>query len=93
MCAARSLAVPAEVVDHVEPHDGDWSKFLTGALQSLCKRCHDKGKRFVDLNGFDRPAFGSDGWPVEPALDTSTKSAVKRVRAARGSGGVLPVIY
>lgn len=33
----------ATVVDHIEPHRGDWSKFVDPAnLQSLCKRHHDQ---------------------------------------------------
>ena len=33
----------ATVVDHIEPHRGDWSKFIDPANhQSLCKSCHDR---------------------------------------------------
>lgn len=39
-CAA--CGVPAEVVDHIEPHKGDLGLFFDPAnLQPLCKRCHD----------------------------------------------------
>jgi 5-methylcytosine-specific restriction enzyme A len=64
-CLETGKVVPAEVVDHVEPHHGDRTKFFTGALQSLCKRCHDSAKRFVELHGF-RPDIGLDGWPLDP---------------------------
>ena len=33
----------ATVVDHIEPHRGDWVKFVEQSnLQSLCKRHHDQ---------------------------------------------------
>ena len=35
---------PASVADHVERHGGDPIKFQ-GALQSLCKECHDINQR------------------------------------------------
>jgi 5-methylcytosine-specific restriction enzyme A len=33
--------VPATVVHHVEPHRGDWGKFITGPFESLCEHCHN----------------------------------------------------
>lgn len=42
-CAKRGIRTRATVVDHVEPHCGDWTRFIDRAnLQSLCKRCHDR---------------------------------------------------
>lgn len=42
-CAKRGIRTRATVVDHVEPHCGDWARFIDRAnLQSLCKRCHDR---------------------------------------------------
>jgi 5-methylcytosine-specific restriction protein A len=33
---------PATVADHIEPHRGDWKKFVSLAnLTGLCKQCHD----------------------------------------------------
>ena len=33
----------ATVVDHIKPHQGDWTLFTDrGNLQSLCKSCHDR---------------------------------------------------
>ena len=65
-CLKRGRAVPATVADHVTPHDGDPVAFLCGQLQSLCKDCHDRDKRFFDLNGYElRPTIGVDGWPIE----------------------------
>ena len=43
MCAERGVCTRATVVDHVEPHRGDWGRFTDRRnLQSLCKRCHDR---------------------------------------------------
>jgi 5-methylcytosine-specific restriction enzyme A len=42
---ARGETVAATVADHIEPHHDDWDKFIRGALQSLCKRCHDSEKQ------------------------------------------------
>lgn len=40
-CAQRGLRVRATDVDHIQPHDGDWSKFTDRTnLQSLCHACH-----------------------------------------------------
>lgn len=42
-CAKRGIRTRATVVDHVEPHRGDWARFIDRTnLQSLCKRCHDR---------------------------------------------------
>lgn len=41
LCA--SCGKPASVVDHIEPHRGDTTKFWdAGNWQSLCRRCHNK---------------------------------------------------
>lgn len=40
-CIAASLIVPANVVDHIEPHKGDEALFWNRAnWQSLCAPCH-----------------------------------------------------
>ena len=42
-CARRGVRTWATVVDHVEPHRGEWNKFIDrGNLQSLCKHHHDQ---------------------------------------------------
>lgn len=63
-CAEKSLVVPATIVDHVQPHRGNWTAFRTGALQSLCKSCHDSDKRLEELRGYSTE-IGLDGWPVD----------------------------
>jgi 5-methylcytosine-specific restriction protein A len=64
-CAETSVVEPATICDHVEPHHGDLNKFWSGPFQSLCKRCHDHAKRFVEMRGY-RPDIGLDGWPLDP---------------------------
>lgn len=42
-CARQGVRTWATVVDHVEPHRGNWIKFIDrGNLQSLCKHHHDQ---------------------------------------------------
>jgi 5-methylcytosine-specific restriction endonuclease McrA len=40
-CLERGIVTAANVVDHVVPHKGDWTAFVTGKLQSLCEHCHN----------------------------------------------------
>ena len=41
-CMEKGMYVPAQVVDHIDPHKGDEKKFFDKSnLQSLCKKCHD----------------------------------------------------
>jgi hypothetical protein len=75
MCAAYGKVMAAEVVDHVEPHGGDWNRFYTGRLQSLCKSCHDAGKRWVETRGYDPRPIGSDGWPLDPNHPANRRSS------------------
>ena len=65
MCLERGVATPATVADHVRSHRGDWNEFRLGALQSLCKDCHDKHKRVLESDGYSSQ-IGDDGWPVDP---------------------------
>ena len=42
-CARNGIRTTATVVDHIQPHRGDWQRFTDRAnLQSLCKYHHDK---------------------------------------------------
>ena len=50
--------MPAAICGHVGPRRGDVNKFWLGPFMSLCKRCHESTKRFVELHGF-RPDLGS----------------------------------
>lgn len=76
ICASRGEVKPATVVDHVTPHRGNWTAFVTGELQSLCKPCHDGEKKIVELRGYSTK-IGVDGWPVDPAHPAYRKSVVK----------------
>ena len=42
-CAKAGRRTPAEVVDHIRPHRGDWDLFKDPSnFQSLCKTHHDQ---------------------------------------------------
>jgi len=64
-CLERGIVTAANVVDHVEPHRGDWTAFVTGELQSLCEACHKSAKRQIELRGY-RCDVGVDGYPTDP---------------------------
>lgn len=64
-CLERGIVTPASVVDHVEPHRGDWNKFVLGRLQSLCAPCHNASKRMVESRGHNI-SVDDDGWPTDP---------------------------
>ncbi|MCP3475530.1 HNH endonuclease [Bradyrhizobium sp. CCGUVB1N3] len=64
-CLDRGLVAIATVADHVEPHKGDWNKFALGELQSLCKACHDRTKRVIELRGYGLD-IDDDGFPTDP---------------------------
>jgi 5-methylcytosine-specific restriction protein A len=64
-CLQRGQVVPAVVVDHIEPHKGDWNRFCLGKLQSLCEVCHNGRKREIELRGYCTDV-GLDGYPLDP---------------------------
>ena len=64
-CLVRGEVTVATVADHIFPHHGDVNQFWCGALQSLCRPCHDGGKKFAENRGVDR-AIGADGMPLDP---------------------------
>ena len=42
ICEEQSIIEEATVVDHIEPHKGDYEKFFNSDnLQSLCTSCHN----------------------------------------------------
>jgi 5-methylcytosine-specific restriction endonuclease McrA len=53
----------ATVSDHVVPHRGDPHQFWHGALQSLCKPCHDLGKRREEQMAMPI-RVDEQGWPT-----------------------------
>jgi len=65
LCEAEGRAVLADIVHHVEPHDGNVTSFWFGTLQSLCRSHHER------IHGRDhRVEIGVDGWPVKQATET-----------------------
>jgi 5-methylcytosine-specific restriction protein A len=60
-CMRNGMTIEADVVHHVMPHHGDWHLFVSGELESLCKRCHDREAQAEERAGtFQRvqPAGG-----------------------------------
>ena len=50
------------VVNHKEPHKGDWGKFTDPEnLEAVCKQCHDSAIQAQERGR--RVSFGADGWP------------------------------
>ena len=42
-CLKSGIITPATVVDHIEPHKGDYGKFWDeDNMQSLCESCHNR---------------------------------------------------
>jgi len=64
-CAQQGLAIPATIADHIEPHRGDWNKFLTSELQSLCATHHSSTKHRLEVRGYNVD-IGLDGYPLDP---------------------------
>lgn len=67
MHAQLGQVVPANVVDHIKPHQGDIELFWDqGNWQPLCKQCHDAHKQAQESTGILRGA-GLDGTPIDLA--------------------------
>ena len=57
-CERRGRTTLAEVVDHVEPHQGDRALFWDRSnWQALCKECHDR-KTAREDGGFGNTTRG-----------------------------------
>lgn len=54
-CEGQGLTTLANVVDHVEPHRGDPTKFWHGSLQSLCANCHSSVKQRLENEQANAP--------------------------------------
>jgi 5-methylcytosine-specific restriction protein A len=65
-CLETGLVKRAVIADHVEPHKGNWNQFWLGALQSLCRQCHESSKKFQEVRGY-RNDIGADGYPLDKA--------------------------
>ena len=62
-CVESGRLTRATVVDHVEPHRGDWNMFALGELQSLCGPCHSSIKQRVELGRISK--VDDNGWPLD----------------------------
>ena len=63
-CLARGLTVLANVVNHRNPHRGDWGRFVDPANhESTCEPCHNGQIQAEEKSRFK--AVGVDGWPIE----------------------------
>jgi 5-methylcytosine-specific restriction enzyme A len=65
-CERRGIVTPAELVDHIRPHGGDWDTFRLSPVQSLCWKCHSQEKRRLELHGY-HDDIDANGWPTDPA--------------------------
>lgn len=66
MCVGIGKLVPADTVDHIEPHGGDPVLFWDeGNWQSLCKHCHDSYKQAQEKGGL-LPGCDLSGMPLDP---------------------------
>ena len=88
-CKVMGRARVATVANHVTPHRGDPWLFWYGALESVCKPCHDAAIQRAEHEGFRRDV-DDDGWPVDP--DHPFNQTRKRTRhdQAQGPGPAAP---
>jgi hypothetical protein len=73
MCQSEGVTMAATVVDHIEPHRGDYKKFWFGKLQSLCAWHHDAYKQNMEKRGFICDIDVS-GYPIDPHHPTNKAS-------------------
>jgi 5-methylcytosine-specific restriction protein A len=64
-CKAQGRIVGATVAHHVEPHKGDWAKFIRGELRSSCAPCHNSIEQSVERLGYEKGSDAS-GAPINP---------------------------
>ena len=65
LCERMGRDTPADTVDHIKPHKGDYTLFFDrDNLQSLCKKCHDSSKRIKDHGGL-LPGCDTNGIPLD----------------------------
>jgi len=67
ICDRSGLIVPATIVDHIIPHEGNYDKFWDSEnnWQGVCATCHSGVKRIADNHGYSQSA-GADGIPLDP---------------------------
>ena len=65
MCLKMGRETPASVVDHIEPHNGNYDLFWeVNNLQSLCASCHSGSKRHQENTGYS-PGCDVNGFPLD----------------------------
>lgn len=65
MCDRQGITKPANTVDHVVEHHGDYDLFWDPSnWQSLCASCHSGIKRVQENRGYSAAA-GADGLPID----------------------------
>jgi hypothetical protein len=62
----RDMHVPGVIADHIERHDGDPDQFWHGALQTLCRRCHESYKKFEEARGYLPDVDPATGYHLDP---------------------------
>ena len=65
MCLKGGRKTHARNVNHVTPHKGDWSLFISGPLESLCDAHHNRDVQGVERRGFSLQV-DTNGYPVSP---------------------------
>jgi 5-methylcytosine-specific restriction protein A len=56
MCASEGIIRPARHADHIVPHRGDYEKFWSGELQSLCDTHHNSVKQAEERSNKGGPS-------------------------------------
>ena len=72
MCQVVGTVKVATIADHVIPHRCDWTLFICGELQSLCKYHHDSTKKMDERRGYSTEV-GLDGYRVDPAHPSNSR--------------------
>ena len=64
-CQQAGRITPADTVDHIKPHGGDWELFVRrDNLQALCKQCHSAQKQMAEIHGHSQ-GCDEDGMPLD----------------------------
>lgn len=72
-CLQKGRIVPAKVVHHKVPHQGNEALFYDpDNWESLCKPCHDGAAQQQERIGYSQEV-GTDGWPVDPKHPVNRK--------------------
>ncbi len=66
-CKRRGRIVAATVVHHLEPHKGNYEKFVTGPFESTCDACHSGHIQSAESRGlsYSLDVDPFTGWPID----------------------------